>query len=191
MTRQQSLLALPVRRIISILLLPSLGNTPPAVSAVEPLLPKRRFGFAHFHLRDVASDSGGGYRGLELFVLRFHLRFVFVRPDPDKFILRPVDPGADDGDADLFVQWHDVFFEVLEKIIHLALVDRVNAGSATSCYSPSLWFHILLLGRFTLKLFAQQMGARLTPLTEPSCTAASRGRAGPDVASYWIAGAGG
>jgi hypothetical protein len=81
-------------------------------------LRKRRFGLAHFHLRDVAAklDSGGGDRGLELFVLRFHIRFIFVRTDPDEFILRTVHPGADDGDLDLFVQHYDVFFEVLQKL---------------------------------------------------------------------------
>jgi hypothetical protein len=41
---------------------------------------------------------------------------------PNKLVLWPVHPCADDRDTDLFVQRHDVFFEVLQKIIHLALL---------------------------------------------------------------------
>jgi hypothetical protein len=66
--------------------------------------------------------QGGRDRGLKLFALRFELRFIFVGPDPNKFVLWPIHPGADDGYADLLVQRHDVLFEVLQKIIHLALL---------------------------------------------------------------------
>ena len=65
----------------------------------DPLLRKRRFDFAHFHLRNFAAklDSAGRDRGLELFGLRFELRFIFVGPDPNKFVLWPIHQGADDG----------------------------------------------------------------------------------------------
>src|SRR5436190_23273698 len=128
--------------------------------AVEPLLCKRRFGLAHFHLRNVGSkfDSGGRDRGLELFALRFELRLIFVGPDPNKFVLWPIHPGADDGYANLLVQHHYVLFEVLQKIIHLTLIDRVNtdlrnhiafllwiatlpkslAGSQTNIFAPAI-----------------------------------------------------
>ena len=61
-------------------------------------------------------------------VFRFEFRLIFVTPDPDKFVLRPIHPGANDGHADFFVQADDVLFEVLEKIIHLAFIDRINAN---------------------------------------------------------------
>jgi hypothetical protein len=98
--------------------------------SANPLLRKRRFDFAHFHLRNVASefDTGGRDRGLQLFCLCFELRFIFVGPDPNKLILWPIHPGADDGHADLFVQRHDLLFEVFQKIIHLALIDRINTN---------------------------------------------------------------
>jgi len=66
---------------------------------LHPLLRERRFGLTHFHLRDVTAefDSGGRDRGLKLCGLGFHIRFIFVRPDPDEFVLRPVHPGTDDG----------------------------------------------------------------------------------------------
>ena len=75
----------------------------------------------HVHLRTVAAqfDSGGRDRGLKLFGLRFELRLVFVGPDPNKLVLWPIHPGADDGYADLLVHQHDLFFEVLQKIVHL------------------------------------------------------------------------
>ena len=50
---------------------------------------------------------------LGTFVLRFELRLIIVAPDPNKFVLRPIHPGADDGYADPSVQHHDVFFEAL------------------------------------------------------------------------------
>jgi len=67
------------------------------VRAVEPLLHKRRFGLAHFHLRNIAAkfDSGGGDGGLELFGFRFDIRLVFIGPDPNEFVLRSIHPGTD------------------------------------------------------------------------------------------------
>src|ERR1044071_9790967 len=108
----------------------AIATVPASLGRSNPALRERRFGFAHFHLGDVAAEleSGGRDRGLELFGLRFHLGFVSVGPDPDEFVLRPIHPGADDGYADLFVQRLDVLLEVLQKIVHLALVDRVNAN---------------------------------------------------------------
>jgi hypothetical protein len=101
-----------------------------SASGSNPLLSEHRLNLAHFHLSYVATklDSGCGHRRLKLFGLRFEFRLIFVTPHPDKFVLRPIHPGPRDGHADFLVQAYDVLFEVLEKIIHLAFIDRVNAN---------------------------------------------------------------
>src|SRR5215204_2990004 len=115
---------------------------PLPLTASEPLLCKRRFRIAHFHLRNVAAelDSGGRDGGLELFVLRFHLRLVFVGPDPNKFVLWPIHPGADNGYTDLLVQHYHVLFEMLQKTIHLTLIDGVNTNLRYHLFPSNLKF---------------------------------------------------
>src|SRR5262249_38074736 len=52
---------------------------------------------------------------------------VLVGPDPNELVLRPIDPGRHDRPADLVMDRLGLFFEVLDEIIQLALVDRINA----------------------------------------------------------------
>src|SRR5262249_43342214 len=93
------------------------------------LLTKRRFDLAYFHFGDGGAELDAGLRDLclECFSLGFEVRFIFVTSNPNKFVLRAVHPGADDGYAKALVERDDVLFEVREESIHLALVDRVNA----------------------------------------------------------------
>src|SRR5215510_1125885 len=88
------------------------------------------FNFAYFHLRNVRSQLDPGLRDLRLkcFPLGLKVRLIRVVPDPNKLVLRPVHPRADNRHADSLVHCHDFLFEVLEERVHLALVDRVNAN---------------------------------------------------------------
>src|SRR5215831_5382613 len=82
-----------------------------------------------FHLRDAGAERDT--RGLDLppegFRLSLQVGGVFVGPDPNELVLRPIDPGRHDRPADLVMDRLGLFFEVLDEVIQLALVDRINA----------------------------------------------------------------
>ena len=85
--------------------------------------------FADFHLRDAGAERDT--RGLDLLPeglrLRLQVGGVLVGPDPNELVLRPIDPGRYDWPADLVMDRLGLLFEVLDEVIQLALVDRVNA----------------------------------------------------------------
>src|SRR5882724_12368286 len=85
--------------------------------------------FADFHLRDAGAERDT--RGLDLLPegprLRLQVGGVLVGTDPNELVLRPIDPGRHDRPADLVMDRLGLLFEVLDEVIQLALVDRVNA----------------------------------------------------------------
>src|SRR5687768_15968938 len=85
---------------------------------------ERRFDLAYFHLRDVRSQLDPRLRNLRLkrLTLGFKVRLVFIGPDPNKLVLRPVHPRADNRQADSLVHYHNFLFEMLEEGVHLTLV---------------------------------------------------------------------
>src|SRR5262249_51693245 len=85
--------------------------------------------FADFHLRDAAAerDTRGRDRLPEGLRLRLQVGGVLVGTDPNELVLRPIDPGRHDRPADLVVDRLGLFFEVLDEVVQLALVDGVNA----------------------------------------------------------------
>src|SRR5262245_29435231 len=84
--------------------------------------------FADFHLRDVGAERDP--RGLDLppecLRLRLQVGGVLVGPDPNELVLRPIDPGRHDRPADFVMDRLGLLFEMLDKVIQLALVDGVN-----------------------------------------------------------------
>src|SRR5262245_9642152 len=107
--------------------------------------------FANFHLRDASAerDPRGLDRLPEGLRLRFQVCSILVGPDPDEFVLRPIDPGRHDRPADLVMNRLGLLFEVLDEVIQLALVDGVNAD---------LCLHLLCLhsrrGVFSLSILS-------------------------------------
>src|SRR6266852_4109812 len=85
--------------------------------------------FADFHLRDAGAERDTRGRDLlpEGLRLRLQVGGVLVGTDPNELLLRPVDPGRHDRPADLVMDRLGLLFEVLDEVIQLALVDRVNA----------------------------------------------------------------
>src|SRR5215471_4359127 len=84
---------------------------------------------ADFHLRDGGAerDPRGRDRLPEGFRLCLQVGFILVGPDPNELVLRPIDPGRHDRPANLVMDRLGFLFEVLDEVIQLALVDRVNA----------------------------------------------------------------
>src|SRR5687768_17215061 len=126
--------------------------------------------FADFHLRDVGAERDT--RGLDLLPeglrLRLQVRGVLVSTDPNELVLRPIDPGRHDRPADLVMDWLGLLFEVLDEVIQLALVDRINSD---------LCLHLLCLhslrGVFSIGLLSgkkMQMGLLTEIASLPPCT---------------------